>query len=176
VIEQSLIAVLRERASARGVVMAREDVLVDKLKASPEVLVTTLRKLERAGLIEVLTPGYFLVIKLKMWSGTVPGPAKDAPKSGAETARGYSYSFQHQAIDKSKAIAIQDGGPERGAQLLQEILATLGESDPTSFRGVLEHYPASSIRAVLQRVRATPPEKVRKSRTALFRYLLAKTK
>src|SRR6266852_3290039 len=100
-IEQSLIAVLRERASARGVVMVREDVLLDRLKTSPEVLVATLKKLERAGLIEVLTPGYFLVIKLKMWSGIATEPAKDASKTGGVAARGYSYSFQHQTIDKS---------------------------------------------------------------------------
>jgi hypothetical protein len=175
-IEQSLMAVLRERTSARGVVMVREDVLVDTLKTSPDVLAATLKKLERAGLIEVLTPGHFLVIKLKMWSGIAPDPAKNAPKTGTPPTRGHSYSFQHEAMDKSKAIAIQDGGPGEGAHLLQEILATLGESDPTSFRGVLDHYPVTSIRSVLQRVRATPREKLRKSRTALFRYLLAKTK
>jgi hypothetical protein len=76
---------------------------------------------------------------------------------------------------QSKAIAFEDGGPGEGDKLLQEILATLGELDPGPFRGVLQHFSPAKIRSTLVRVRATPPEKLRKSRTALFRYLLARS-
>ena len=102
--------------------------------------------------------------------------AETGPDSGPALARGYSYSFNKHSNNQSKAIAIEDGGPGEGGALLQEILATLGESDPTTFRGVLANYPEGAIRAALSRVRATPPEKIRKSRTALFRHLLAKSK
>jgi hypothetical protein len=108
-----------------------------------------------------------------MWPGVRTGPSKSAQKPSAVGTRGHSYSFHNQSIDEGKAIAIEDGGPGEGARLLQEVLSTLGETDPTTFRGVLDHFPAAAIRAALERVRATPPEKLRKSRTALFRYLLS---
>lgn len=53
------------------------------------------------------------------------------------------------------------------ADLLQESLATLGETDPTTFLGVLDHYSVKHIRTVLDRVRATPPEKFRNVLIAL---------
>lgn len=54
--------------------------------------------------------------------------------------------------------------------LLSEILATLGESDPTTFRGALRAYSPIIIRTTLARIRKM--KHVRKSRTALFRFLL----
>jgi hypothetical protein len=117
----------------------------------------------------LLSPLPFLALKLPMWSG-------NGPKEANKRASAYSYSFQ-QSRDERKAIAEEGDEPSgEGEVLLREVLATLGETDPTSFRGAIEHYSADTIRTVLDRVRATPPEKLRKSRTAMFRFLLAKTK
>ena len=111
-----------------------------------------------------------------MWPSAKLESVKTAPIDGPLPSRGYSYSFHKHTMHESKAIAFEDGGPGEGGQLLQEVLATLGETDPTTFRGVLDHYSPAAIHAALERVRATPPEKIRKSRTALFRHLLARSK
>jgi hypothetical protein len=63
-----------------------------------------------------------------------------------------------------------------GEGLLAEILATLDETDPESFRPVLKRYSPWQIQTALKRVRETPPKKLRKSRTALFRFLLPRIK
>jgi hypothetical protein len=57
-------------------------------------------------------------------------------------------------------------------ELMREVLETLGESDPATFTGALEHYAPAIIRKALERVRAAGS--IRTSRTALFRYLLPK--
>ena len=38
---------------------------------------------------------------------------------------------------------------------------------------IIAHYPATLLTSVLDRVEKTPPEKIRKSKTAFFRFLLA---
>lgn len=174
---EALLQHLRSRSNHRGLVIVRAQVLEDALHASFEEVHHALVTLEREKHLRILSPLPFLTVALprRMWPGTKAEPAENAPQTGAPDARGHSYSFHNQSIE-SKAIAIEDGGVGEGETLLQEILAGLGESDPSSFRGVLEHYSPAAIRAVLTRVGATPPERVRKSRTALFRYLLAKSK
>ncbi|MEK7315632.1 MAG: hypothetical protein AAB011_05590 [Candidatus Eisenbacteria bacterium] len=59
---------------------------------------------------------------------------------------------------------------ETDAEVLAEILATLGETDAEPFRGLLAHYPRAVIHRALDRVRTA--KNIQKSRTALFRYLL----
>ena len=54
--------------------------------------------------------------------------------------------------------------------LLREILETLGESDPATFRGAIRRYPPGVIRTALDRTRRM--KTVRKNRTAVFRFLL----
>jgi hypothetical protein len=60
--------------------------------------------------------------------------------------------------------------PDGSNPLLQEILETLGESDPATFRGAVDHYPPHVIRTALSRIRRM--KTIHKSRTAAFRYLL----
>lgn len=168
---------LSKRANHRGLVLVRSEILQGEVRASEAELRQALAALEWDHQVRILSPLPYLVVVLepRVWPGAVENEAKTAPKAGHVASRGYSYSFQ-QPIDKSKAIAIEDRGLGEGASLLQEILATLGENDAASFRAVLRHYPAATIRVALARVRATPAEKLRKSRTALFRYLIAKSK
>jgi hypothetical protein len=57
--------------------------------------------------------------------------------------------------------------------LLEAVLAELGpEQDAEVVRELLARYPVSSIRRALRRVQETPPGSIRKSKAALFRYLL----
>jgi hypothetical protein len=171
-----LLEKLRTRGNRRGLVFVRQDVLSHDVRASVEQLRAALDALNREEQLRILSPLPYLVVALprRMWPSEASRSSETGPIPRLGASRGYSYSFHKH--NQSKAIAIEDGGAGEGDSLLEEILATLGESDPRPFRGVFQHFPAAKIRAALVRVRATPPEKLRKSRTALFRFLLARSK
>jgi hypothetical protein len=158
-IEERLLICLRGRANARGIVPVRGDALAEEVGATPEVVGAALGRLERAGLLRVLAPFPFLVLKLQAWSGKITNLRDSRPV-------GYSHSeLSHNRLTESY-------GPTGDDALLREILDTLGETDPTSFEGAIKHFPADVIRKALDRVRRT--RSLRKNRTALFRYLLTK--
>ncbi len=166
---ERVLACLESRANTRGLVMAREETLLTELRTSSEVLTATIGQLERAGLIEVLTPGKFLVIKLRKWRGGDLESLRIAPKTGAPAARAYSYpKLLHNRLNNSYRQEEPITAPVN--DLLQEILETLGETDPGSFRKAVELYSPRVIRTALARVRRA--QGIRKSRTALFRHLL----
>jgi hypothetical protein len=173
----ALLHALKAKANNKGYVIARADALQAELGCSFDELQSAVHALSASKKLRILSDFPFLMVALarKKWASEPAGSARSAEKSGTPASLAYSHSFQS-STDESRAVALEDGGAGEGEALLQEILATLGESDPSTFRGVLEHYAPSHVRAVLRRVRATPPEKIRKSRTALFRFLLAKTK
>ena len=158
-IEQQLLARLRERANSRGVVPVRGDVLAEEVGAPQAEVGATLDKLERAGLLRILAPFPFLVLKLSSWSGMQPKPANVRPAT-------YSYSkLSSNRLNESYR-------PTKGEGLMSEILETLGETDPASFEGAIKNFSPDVIRKALDRVRRT--KSLRKNRTALFRYLLTK--
>ncbi len=117
--------------------------------------------LSDAGLVTILNPSPYLVVKLTLW----PSDAGNrAPEQGVSED---SYS--------SSAIAAISNQGEKGVQgggegLLAEILDTLGETNPASFEGAVRNFPPDVIRRALARVRAA--RSIRKNRTALFRHLL----
>ena len=157
-IEQQLLARLRERANSRGMVPVRGEVLVEEVGATQEDVGVALDKLERAGLLKVLAPFPFLVIQVGSWPGKRKNPEETRP--GA-----YSYS-------KLSSNRLNESYRPTGDTLLREILDTLGETDPTSFEGAIKNFSPGVIRKALDRVRRT--RSLRKNRTALFRYLLTK--
>ena len=117
----------------------------------------------------------FLVIKLGLWSDS-PAPENGKPPESGPSSSALQYEVP--VSSNSKAIAAisnqEDGGQGEGEALLDEIRSTLGESDAAQFRPVLGHYPPAVIRQALGRVAKTPPNQIRKSKTALFRFLLSK--
>jgi hypothetical protein len=158
-IERRLIARLRERANARGVVPVRGDVLAQEVGAPQEEVGAALDKLEQAGLLKILAPFPFLVLRLRSWHGKSAGPANSRPAA-------YSYSkLSSNRLNESYR-------PIGGDALMREILETLGETDPTTFEGAIKNFAPDVIRKALDRVRRT--RSLRKNRTALFRYLLTK--
>lgn len=158
-IEQQLLKRLRERASNRGIVPVRGEVLADEVGATSEALSSTLERLERAGLLTILVPPPFLVVRLSSWpSSTVKAPV----------SRPASYSYGKLSNNR----LIKSYRPDKDEALLREILDTLGETDPTTFVGAIKNFAPEVIRKALERVRRT--RSVRKNRTALFRYLLTK--
>lgn len=158
-IEQQLLARLRERANSRGIVPVRGEILAKEVGASTEEVGTTLDRLERAGLLRILAPFPFLVLRLGSWPGSSPKQPVSRPAS-------YSYSkLSSNRLNESYSPAKDDA-------LLREILDTLGETDPTTFEGAIKNFSPEVIRKALDRVRRT--RSLRKNRTALFRYLLTK--
>lgn len=158
-IEERLLARLRERANARGIVPVRGSIIAEEIGAPEEEVGAALDKLEQAGLLTILAPFPFLVLRLRSWSGGTPKPRDSR-------APGYSYS-------KLSSNHVNESYRQPGdAALLREILDTLGETDPTTFEGAVRNFSPEVIRKALDRVRRT--RSLRKNRTALFRYLLTK--
>lgn len=156
---EALLACLKQRANHRGLVLASEEQLLRELGTGRHVLAAELENLDRSGLVEILAPLPFLVLKLRSWSGEASKPA-----DSRQTA--YSYSkLSSNRLNESYRPAVDE-------TLLREILETLGETDPASFEGAIRNFAPEIIRKALDRVRRT--RSLRKSRTALFRYLLTK--
>ena len=161
-IEERLLICLRGRANTRGVVPVRGDALAREVEGTQEEVVAALDKLARAGLVEILAPFPFLVVKVRKWSGTTAKTGDSAPSA-------YSHSKQLFHSQHVKA-SYRPKGDEPASDLLSEILETLGETDAASFEKAVELYSPHVIRTALDRVRRA--RGIRKSRTALFRHLL----
>ena len=158
-IEERILALLRARAKSRGVVPVSGEALVQEVGAPQEKVGAALDRLERAGLLRVLAPFPFLVLKLHSWAGSDSKTGKTQPSA-------YSYSkLSSNRLNESYRATVEEA-------LLREILDTLGETDPATFEGAVRNFPAEVIRKALDRVRRT--RSLRKNRTALFRYLLTK--
>lgn len=157
---EKLLQALGRHANHQGTVIVREPALLEELGISSEGLRVELEHLERGQAIRTLSPLPFLVLKLRKWPGDRGDSAESAPNA-------YSYS----KLFKKTAAEDSYRPDQQGADdLLQEILETLGEQDPASFRKALELYAPKIIRTALDRVRRA--KHIRKNRTALFRHLL----
>jgi hypothetical protein len=160
---EHLLATLRRRANHEGLVRVRDAVLVADLQCDAHTIYSGLAKLAETGAIDLLSPPPFIVVKLRMWPG-------DGSEMSGSDKNAYSYSKQ---LFDNKAFKADSYRPDELAAddgLLQEILETLGEEDPASFRKAVEHYAPHVIRLALERVRRA--KNIRKNRTALFRHLL----
>ena len=158
-IEERLLALLQARAKSRGIVPVSGETLAREVGSPQEEVGAALDRLERAGLLRVLAPFPFLVLKLRSWAGNDSKTGKTRPSA-------YSYSkLSSNRLNKSYRATGEEA-------LLGEILDTLGENDPSTFEGAIRNFPAEVIRKALDRVRKT--KSLRKNRTALFRYLLTK--
>jgi hypothetical protein len=159
-----LLACLKSRANRRGIAIVAESTLLSEIRADRESVVAELEKLERAGLIEILTPLPFLVARLP---GKWPGRGANTSISSHSA---YSYSKLLQTKQLKNSYRRESQTEETSSTLLQEILETLGESDPSSFERAVQLYSPQVVRTALDRVRRA--KGIRKSRTALFRHLL----
>ena len=157
-IERRLLAHLRQRASPHGIVVLRAERLTSEIGVSEDALTAALKTLEEERKLKVVAPFPFLVVKLHSWSGK-------APKAGESERSAYSYSYPMVTHNSHSYSASE-------RELLEEILETLGETEPRAFYGAIRNYPADVIRKALDRVRRT--RVLRKNRTALFRYLLSR--
>ena len=161
---ERLLTWLNSHTSKRGMVVVTEETLLRETGTDHGAASVELAKLERAGLVEILTPLPFLVVKLpRKWSGR-------AKKEGISSHSAYSYSKLLQPKQLNNSYRREDASEDPPGYLLREILETLGETDRASFEKAVELYSPAVIRTALDRVRRT--RGIRKSRTALFRHLL----
>ena len=159
-----LLTFLGKHVNARGLVLVREATLVDALQVPPLEVRASLRELRASGAIEILSGPPFFVVALRnsSWAGSDNAAAPSLAKGAHNSQPAYSHSYSSRTKNGHSY-------PER-ERLLNEILETVGETDPSSFEGALENYSRETIRTALERVRRM--KQVRRSRTALFRYLL----
>ena len=168
---------LLKTANHRGVVCKRSDQIAAVLKTDEPTLLADLAKLSDLGLIRSLNPAPYLVIQLTMWPGKgvppdAPSPAAAGPRPVAHVEVPVSSS---EAAAAASASQPEVGGQGEGGGLLERVLAVLGsEADVDEMRELVAAHEPELVRRAIQRVEATPARQIRRSRTALFRYLLTK--
>jgi len=100
-------------------------------------------------------------------------PSEKAGKSGSEQEE---VPVSSNSYSNSNALSSNAGdrGQGEGATLADAVRSFLPELETAEIERILTQYPRGVIRKALDRVANTPPGRIRKSKTALFRYLLAK--
>ena len=167
---------LLKAANYRGVVSKRSDQIAEMLKTDEPALIADLAKLSDLGLIRSLNPAPYLVIQLAMWPGKEEVPPPNVPVASSETPAVRSEVPVSSAAAAAASASQQEvGGQGEGGALVDRVLAVLGpEADAVDMRDLVATYPVETVRRALTRVEATPARQIRRSKTALFRYLLTK--
>jgi hypothetical protein len=131
-----------------------------------------LGRLDHAKLVTIATPPPYLVVKLNFWSGSDAPESLETPAAASESAS----SHREVPVSSKQAAAsiLEDGGLGEGDPLVQETLRVLGEGKAREIADLESRYPRLVILKALLRVKTTPPQTIRKSKLALFRYLLTK--
>lgn len=165
----------------RGYVCREITRVSDALHAPVETIAEWLAVLQAAGLITCEHPAPYLVIRLCFWSADAdadpPKPGLEAPESAAAVPPArieVPVRQQAAAADQSNS-GEGAGGGEPDLATACRILA-IPESEQFEVADILSRHPPALIRRALERVAATPASQIRKSRLALFRYLLARIK
>jgi hypothetical protein len=166
---------LLKTANFSGVVSKRSDQIAELLKTDEPTLLIDLAKLADLGLIRSLNPAPYLVIQLALWPGKVGSPRPIPPAASSDAPVTHEEARVSSSAAAASASAPEVGGQGEGGELLDRVRAVLGpEADVEEMRDLLGVYPHETVRRALQRVEATPTRQIRRSRTALFRYLLTK--
>lgn len=169
---------LLKAANFNGVVSKRSDQIAAALMTDEPTLLADLSRLSDLGLIRSLNPAPYLVIQLALWPGKVDAPRLVVPAASSEapvTHSEVSVSGSAAAAASASASQPEVGGQGEGGVLLDRVLTVLGpEADVEEMRDLLAAHLSETVRRALQRVEATPTRQIRRSRTALFRYLLTK--
>ncbi len=162
-------------ANPRGIALRTSDRLVEDLAIPKAMLEEWLGRLAGARLAEIQSPAPYLVIKLPFWSGTTDTQREDSDLASASNGSGALEvpvsSKQQQAAAFNQA---GEGGLGEGEALVAEVVRVLGGADANEVRGLIAEFPKPVVLKALIRVKTTPSSQIRKSKLALFRYLLAK--
>lgn len=125
-------------------------------------------RLADAKLVVILSSAPYLTVRLPFWSARSFPVAETAMLSAEE--RDSSYSRQSSGAISSSGNS-GDRGPGEG-ELRAGLQSVLPEADSTEIDRILTRYPHAILRKTLDRVGRAG--RIRKSKTALFRFLLAK--
>lgn len=159
-------------ANASGHICRTLDSLANDLGVQPGQAEVWLARLVHVGLVSVLTPPPYLVTKLRFWSASDDETSRSSGQNG-DSHREVPVSSKQAAAAALKKT--EDGGAgEGGGEFVAEVLQVLGETDAGEFRELIEQLPRPVVLKALLRVKSTPSDQIRKSRAALFRYLLNK--
>ncbi len=150
-----------------------------------------LSELEARGLIRVTERGQVLALAVHSWSGGPQHPAAvasvSAERSSALQERKQSRlcrtagSYESRQKAENSTPAEQKRGTKSSDQpaadwlegFVDQLVRVLGaEDERSSYRSFCTQYPRQILEAALARVRATPKSQIRKSRGALFTYLV----
>jgi hypothetical protein len=134
-------------------------------------------------LIMLQSKAPYLVIKLCFWPGNGGNSAAHTSEKKPEALQKAEQSNvpvgSSLLLPASKASNAGkqgvDGGLGEGEGLLAEAQAVVALSDVTALRALLSKHSPPQVRDALARVARTPVSQIRKSRFALFRYLLVQS-
>jgi hypothetical protein len=165
-------------SGSNGTVVRTRKRFAEDLGVPEEDVDAWLPRLVDSGLVRVFSPAPYLVVKLESWSGASDANVRSSrEKQGNAAAAREVFEDSNSFLgNTSNAIAIGDGGAGEGASLLKTARRVLGDLDDDELRVILEKHPPKRVARALDRVEKTPPERIRKSKLALFRYLLVRIK
>lgn len=158
-----------------GTVIRTQAKLSEDLDVPEAEVERMVERLAAADLVEVKCPSPHLVIRLRSWSDSEchPRPYPQEAGSSGPLHEDVPVGSQQQPAASSKLSG--EGGAGEGGELFETCRSLLGPGDePGDLKQLVESYPVEIIRRALARVRATPDRQIRRSRLALFRYLLIK--
>ena len=163
-------------ANHRGLALRTWDRLEEELMLPKRTVELWLARLVEAKLVLIESPAPYLVIRLSFWSGD--GDATGENRGKPSGLSGHSPSEVPVGSSKQQAAAAfyqaEDGGPGEGEALIAEVAQALGGADADEVRSLVAEFPKPVVLKALIRVKTTPSSQIRKSKLALFRYLLAK--
>lgn len=175
-----LYVLLALKTNASGHICRTLESLSKDLGVSQDQVHVWLARLVHVGLVSVQVPAPYLVIKLKFWSGEEEKTAGSSEQNGASHKEVPVSSSKLQLAaaenkNKQASSSREDGGAgEGGTELLTEVCRVLGETDTAEFRELVEKHPHPIVLKALLRVKTTPTDQIRKSKAALFRFLVNK--
>lgn len=175
-----LFLALLRAAHRTGTVLRTREHLSQDLGVPEASIDDWVSRLVGVKLIEVRNPAPYLVIQIRSWSADGPHSEgnqrvlQEAPPPTANSVPVSSSSNDRTATALRKKN--WDGGPGEGIGLRERLRAELPDLPEPELAAVLRVYSAAAVERALERLRRVPDGKIRKSRLALFRFLLTKTK
>lgn len=167
---------LLQTANHRGLVVRTRTRLAESLSVTEDLVDIYLTRLMQRRLIDIQSPPPYLVISLPGWAGSELRNATERPNSSEQSRQIVldvpvsSSKLLAAAVKKKNGVGVLG----EGESLLAELQREFPKADRVELQRDLDTHAAAIVRQALTRVRQTPSEQIRKSRLALFRYLLSK--
>lgn len=166
-----LYVALVTNSSFDGLIIRRTARLAEDLSVTEAEIEAWLQRLSEAKLIEIVSPSPYLTARLRFWPSNPSFVVEKQAKPG-DTGNPAEPAAAATAINKQQQQGV--GGLGEGENLEAEVTRVLGAPDASEVADLLARHPATLVRKVLAEVQKTPAHRIRKSRLALFRFLLAK--